>query len=273
MKVRVALVFGAGLAIALTGCSSSGGGNNPPTRSSVPGTTAATTPGSSTPSSPPAAAGCAAAVAYCDTFDDKESGWPQVNQAHYYANYDSYQGGTYRVGERTNAAISQDAPYDISKAASDYSVQVDVDATPGQQFAASNRLGIVCWEHAIPGGGGATSAFLLQVSESRAYIGLWDSVDGSYHELKSAPATDALNPSGTNHLTAQCLQGSDNGSATAQMSLSVNGAKTISVDYAKSAKTYEWAPGASVGVLAIGEGSDIFYDNFAVTGKCSGDFC
>jgi hypothetical protein len=31
--------------------------------------------------------------------------------------------------------------------------------------------------------------------------------------------------------------------------------------------------GERVGLLAVGAGSDVFYDNFAVTGKCAGDFC
>lgn len=272
MKVRGLRVVGTGIAVVLAGCSGSAADPSSSGPPSKPVTRVVSTPASSAAGSP-AAGGCAVDADYCDAFDDKSSGWPQTNPSHYYANYDSFQGGTYRMGERTDAAISQDAPYDVTDAANDYSVQVDVDATPGDGFGGNNRVGIVCWEREIEGGGGTTSAFLLQLSETEAIIGLWDGTDGSYQQLKSVPAVSALNPSATNHLTAQCLQGTENGSAQAQLSLSVNGAEVVSVNYAKSSANYDWNVGKHVGLLVVGAGSDVFYDNFAVTGKCAGDFC
>lgn len=266
------------LALVLTGCSSTISGrpgNTPPVAprtSGVPSTTA------DFPSSSAASSGtptdCVAGADYCDTFDDATSGWPEANPSHYFAKYDPYNGGSYRMGERTDAAISEDAPLDVTDVANDYSVQVDVDATPGQDFSSTDEIGIVCWEHPIEGGGGTTSAFLLELSESKATIGLWDGTDGSYHEITSASATGALSTTGSTHLTGLCLQGTANGSAqAAQLSLSVNGTEVVSANYAKSVSAYDWAVGPSVGLLAIGAGSDVFYDNFAVTGKCAGNLC
>jgi hypothetical protein len=277
MKLRDAWTVGAGVAVLLAGCSGSGTGadKTSPAHSTAPPSSVVSTPQSSTPeetSSSAAGDGCVTDADYCDTFDDPSSGWPETNPAHYYAHYDTYLGGTYRMGERTDAAISQDAPYDVTDAANDYSVQVDVDATPGDGFGGNNRIGIVCWEHKIEGGDGTTSAFLLQLTETEAIIGLWDGADGSYHELKSVPAR-ALDTSETNHLTAQCLQGTKDGQAQAQLSLTANGTEVASLAYAKSLANYDWSVGESVGLLVIGAGSDVFYDNFAVTGKCAGDFC
>ena len=264
------------LALVLAGCSSTVSGHPahstpvaPHTTPSRPSTTA-DFPSSSSATN---ATDCVAGADYCDTFDDASSGWPVANPSHYFANYDPFGGGTYRMGERTDAAISEDAPFDITDAAKDYSVQVDVDATLGPGFGATNEIGIVCWEHPIEGGSGTTSAFLLELSESKATIGLWDGTDGSYHEITSASASARLSTTGSTHLTGLCLQGTANGSAQAQLSLSVNGTEVVSANYAKSVSAYAWAVGHRVGLLAIGAGSDVFYDNFAVTGKCAGDFC
>jgi hypothetical protein len=278
--IKFAFALGTGLAFVLTGCSSTTDGSAIKTGSVSSTTSSAPTSSNDFPSSTAPltesdapGSGCVPGADYCDTFDDDSSGWPVDNPTHYYAGYDTFQGGTYRMGERTNAAISEDAPYDVTDAANDYSVQVDVDATPGEGFGGTNELGVVCWEHEIEGAGGVTSAFLLELSLTEAKIGLWDGADGSYHEITSAAAAGALDPAGTSHLTAQCIQGTSNGQAQAQLSLSVNGAEVVSVNYAKGLSTYDWSVGEHVGLLAIGEGSDVFYDNFAVTGKCAGDFC
>jgi hypothetical protein len=220
-----------------------------------------------------APAGCVRGAAYCDTFDDPASGWQEANPSHFYAKYDRFDGGSYAMGERTNAAISEDAPYDITEAAADYSVQVDVDALPGQTFSAQDELGFACWEHPIEAGGGRTSAFLLELSERKATIGLWDGTDGSYHEITSAVAPDALSGSGWTHLTGLCLLGTSTGVPEAQLSLSVNGTEVVTANYDKTAADYDWDVGNSVGLLAIGAGSNVYYDNFAVTGRCTGTSC
>src|SRR5438128_2391913 len=77
------------------------------------------------------------------------------------------------------------------------------------------------------------------------------------HLLKSVPARGALDTSATNHLTAQCIQGTSSGSAQAQLSLSVNGSEVVSINYAKSISNYDWSVGARVGLLVVGEGSDV----------------
>jgi hypothetical protein len=265
----------AAFVLALAGCASTVSGH--PTASSRPDSSSAHSPTPDFPSSSATSSGpatdCVAGADYCDTFDDPGSGWPEANPSHYFAKYDSFNGGSYRMGERTDAAISEDAPLDVTDVANDYSVQVDVDATPGPDFSATNEIGIVCWEHPIEGGNGSTSAFLLELSESKATIGLWDGTDGSYHEVTSAAADGALSTPGSTHLTALCLQGTTNGSAQAQLSLSVDGTEVVSANYDKSVSTYEWDVGPRVGLLAIGAGSDVFYDNFAVTGKCAGELC
>jgi hypothetical protein len=275
MIAKVALVAGTSLALAAAGCSSTVSGH-PSHRTSVTPATSPRTPSSTAvfPSNTAASGvptGCVNGADYCDTFEDSSSGWPEANPSHYYAKYDSFGGGSYRMGERTDAAISEDAPFDVTGVANDYSVQVDVDAILGPGFGASNEIGLVCWEHPVPDGASVTSAFLLEISESRATVGLWDGTDGSYHEITSAAAPGALSPTGSNHLTGLCVQSAPGGSV--QLSLSVNGADVVSANYDKSVSTYEWDVGERVGLLAIGEGSDVYYDNFAITGKCAGDSC
>lgn len=270
------LIVGAALALIVAGCSSTISGHpsvstpRSPVTSSSQATSTPDFPSST--SSTGSATGCVAAADYCDTFDNSSSGWPDEDPSHYFAKYDSYNGGTYQMGERTNAAISEDAPFDITDAASDYSVQVDVDAALGQSFTSANAIGIACWEHRIADGG-TTSAFLLELDESTATIGLWDGTDGSYHEITSAPADGALSPTGWTHLTALCLRGTAGGAPQAQLSLTVNGAALVSANYAKSVSNYDWDVGDRVGLLAIGEGSDVFYDNFAITGRCAAISC
>lgn len=229
-----------GTALALVACSSTTSGRGSRGDAVASGTTSAAAssspdfPGSTAPSSGAAAGGCVAGADYCDTFDDPTSGWAVDNPAHYYAHYDDFLGGSYRMGERTNAAISEDAPFDITDAAGDYSVQVDTDATLGQGFGGTNEIGLVCWEHEIEGSGGTTTAFLLEIGLTRATIGLWDGADGSYHEITSEPAGGALTRSGANHLTGQCIQDTSHGSPQARLSLLVNGTQVISTTYDKS---------------------------------------
>lgn len=243
------------------------------TRASSPAPPTVTTASAASTSSSPVASGCVPGADYCDTFDDPDSGWPQQNPPHFYARYASADGGTYAMGERTNAAISEDAPYDIINAATDYSVQLDVDASPGPGFGVRDELGFACWEHPVQPGGSVTSAFLLQLSESKATIGLWDETDGSYHEIRSAAAPGALSPTGWTHLTGRCVLGNNAGSPLAELRLAVNGTPVVSASYAKTPTNYDWDIGERVGLLAIGDGSNVYYDNFAVTGRCTAAGC
>ena len=47
----------------------------------------------------------------------------------------------------------------------------------------------------------------------------------------------------------------------------MNGAAVLHEQYAKSVKNYPWTPGSRAGLLVAGPKSDVFYDNFAVTGR------
>jgi hypothetical protein len=255
------------VALLLAACTSTVSGH-PSIRTTSTTSTTTSTPDFPT-SSTGAPAGCVAGADYCDTFDNPDSGWPEENPSHFYARYDSIDGGSYAMGERTDAAISEDAPYDITHAAADDSVQVDVDAAPGPAFGATNEVGFACWEHSIAGGDGITSAFLLELSESKATIGLWAGTDGSYHEITSAAAPEALAATGWTHLTGRCQQGTAAGSIQAQLSLSVDGTEVVSAAYGKSVGSFPWDVGNRVGLLVIGEGSDVYYDNFAITGECA----
>jgi hypothetical protein len=261
-------------------CSSTTGGKGTSSPSpSVPATSSGASPSAtgfpSTPaasSSTPATGGCPTG-AYCDDFSSSGSGWPVENKQHYFAQYDPFLGGTYRMGERTAATASEVAPFEITKIASDYSVQVDVDAVLAKTMPAPTSFGVSCWEHATKDGS-STGAFVILVSSTKASIGLWSDEDGSYHSITTKPVDGVLKTDGTaNHLTVTCIQGTSGGSAQAQLAVTVNGTQVASANYAKGVSTFAWAVGPHIGLLASGESSDIFYDNFVITSKCQGEFC
>jgi len=276
----VLLAAGAAAVFGLTACGSSGSPGGPvsipipsPTTSSAstspaPATSPVTSPVTSsivsTVTSPvtssPAAdgLGCPTDATYCDTFGSS-SGWPTENETNYFAGYDPYAGGSYRLGERTNATISEDAPVNVST--SDYSVRVDVDAVRHQGMPGADNEGVICWQHPAKSGGG-TAAFLFFVNTARVEIGLWDGEDGSYHTIAqkqmSVLHTDGHTP---DHIAAECVQTD----AGAGLAIAVNGHLVLSKEYANGTTTYEWEPSNKVGLLASGEDSDVFYDNFAIS--------
>jgi hypothetical protein len=273
-RIAVAIA-GAAVLFSATACGSSGGAHTNAQPSDGPSTSSAA---SASPSADPSAsaspesAGCVDGAKFCDTFSDKSSGWATKNATDYYYGYDAYLGGSYRIGERADRTVVATAPVKVPDVSQDYSVQVDVDAVLGRQSPATAQIGIVCWDHPTEDGSG-DSAFVLFVSNSRAHITLWDGIDGSAHTIASRDVSGLLKTGGTaNHLTAQCIQGTSNGGAAAQLSLTVNGQSAVSVTYPKSVKSYDWAVESSssseVGVLASGAGSDVFYDNFAVSSRC-----
>jgi hypothetical protein len=101
------------------------------------------------------------------------------------------------------------------------------------------------------------------VNTSRVEIGLWDYSDGSYHRIAHKNLTGALHTDGrtADHLTARCLL-TDEG---ADLGIAVNGNVILQTTYARSTSNFEWVPAARVGLLAAGEGSDVFYDDFSVS--------
>jgi hypothetical protein len=256
---RIALAAVAGSALLATACGGTTAGK---------GSTASGFPAASAPT--PGAAGggsCVAGAGYCDTFSDTSTGWAVENKPHFFAGYDKYLGGTYRVGERTSNTVSERAPVDIATVSADDNVQVDVDAALAPTMPAGGGFGLTCWEHASKDGA-STSAFVFQVTSTDTSIGLWSATDGAYHDIVSEKTPGPLKPAGTrNHVTATCVRVSAGGSQRAQLSIAVNGAAVAAVTYAKSVKSYPWDVGPHVGLLASGQGSDIFYDNFALTAK------
>lgn len=204
--------------------------------------------------------GCPATAAYCDDFTDKNSGWTDNNATNYYQTYDSYMGGTYRMGERTDHTATADAPFDINKVSTTSSVQIDVDAVLGDSAPTSSELGIICWDQPTKDNS-TTSSFAFFVGQQTASILLWDQYDGSKHDIVSKDVSTGLQPRKVNHLTAQCVQ-SDAG---AQLQLAVNGQPVISTTYGRGTNNYAWSVANKVGLLVAGTGSDVFYKNFAVS--------
>jgi hypothetical protein len=270
----------AAAAAALAACGSSttpgSGSLSLPFRPSGGTTTSPSFPASSPTSSPvtpsvtapvpsissPTTSGCPTGAKYCDTFASSDSGWPVGNQTNYFAQYDNFKGGTYRLGERKSATISEDAPFDITTIAPNFSVKIDVDAIRGQSMPAAGDEGISCWEHQAASGAGP-SAFLFFLDADRVEIGLWDGENSDYHRI-AQKTLSVLHTDGqtADHLTAECLQTS-NGSAA--LSIAVNGQAVLSTTYANGVQSFEWRPAGKVGVLAGGQGSDVFYDNFAIS--------
>jgi hypothetical protein len=250
------------------------------TASSAPPSSASSSPDfTSTPATPvpsstaATTSGCPATADKCDDFSSTSTGWPVTNTANYYANYDNYLGGTYRIGERHDATISEDAPIKATDVSNNYSVQIDADVIAGTGAPATAAAGFVCWEQENSDGDG-TTGFVLSINGSTADIGLWDSFDSTYHKIASEPAAGLLNYGGTpNHLTALCIQGTHAGGPQAQIGLAVNGKVAVTAAYDKTVKNYEWSVANGIGVIAEGNGADFFYDNFALTSKCTGDFC
>lgn len=278
---HIALVGLAGAAAVLTACSSSvtGKGTTVPSSPASSPIASSSAPASGFPSSPAASSGgtaggsCASDADYCDDFTSQSTGWPVENKAHYFAGYDPYLGGTYRVGERTDATVSETAPFDVTKISSDYSVQVDVDAVLGTAMPSGTGMGISCWEHEAKDGQ-STSAFVFLVTDAETSIGLWSEADGAYHDIVTNKTPGLLKTAGApNHVTATCIQGTSGGSAEAHLGIAINGTDAATATYAKSVKNYEWGVGSHVGVLASGKDSDVFYDNFTLTSKCEGTYC
>jgi len=267
---------------ALSACSSSspGQGKTTPVQTPAPRTTSkapstpATTPATTPPatsSTTAAAASCPAKAHYCAQFSGSADGWPVTNQNDYFASYDSFDGGTYRLGQRSAATAVEQAPTDITNISHDYSVQIDVDATPYHSMPQSDSMGIDCWAHKSDG---HESAFLFFVNPSTVEIGLWDDISGQYHKIASKSDAGLVKTDGsTNHLEAACVQGTHGGGASAELGIKINGKIALVTHYDKSDQNYAWSVGPSVGVLASGKGADVFYDNFAVTSLCHGEFC
>jgi hypothetical protein len=279
MSLRFVLLS-AGAAVLVGGCASATTGTgsidtsatSPSTSiGSASATPSVSPPASSSASSTPSTtvspgAECASGADYCDGFSSASTGWPVENTGHYYANYTDYLGGTYRMGERTGNAKTQLAPLDTTTIAKNYSVQVDVDAVLGKSAPAGSFIGIVCWDHdtSIE----TEAGFLFFVTADSVDVTLLPDTGSKPRTLDRNQGGNFVKPyPATNHLTAVCLQRTTSGGVEADLSLTVNGAAVLHEQYANSVKNYPWTPAPRVGLLVAGEKSDVFYDNFSVTGK------
>lgn len=274
-------VLGACLLIS-SGCASTitGSGTGSAAIATRPATTPATTPSATPPitttTEPPTAPGSSSApggcsAAYCDDFSSSSSGWDTGNEKHFFSQYSHYQGGTLRMGERHDAVLTVPAPYDITKAAADYSVQIDVDVIPAAHTAGHSIYGVSCWNHEAHNG--ETSAFLFYVTRSGAQIVLWDDTDGTEYVLKHRSWSNVLRPRPyRNKMRVLCLDRAGRSGPIAELGMSVNGA-VLTAFYDKRAKHHAWRTGNRVGLIVGLSRSDVFYDNFTITGECKGSSC
>jgi hypothetical protein len=285
IRIRPALAAVGTCLLAISGCASvtagSGSGSGapitsaPPSTSSAPSTSspppstssAAPSPSSSSSSAP--SGGCGGA--FCDDFSSASTGWDVGNEKHFYSEYSKYQGGTFRMGERHNAILTVPAPYDITKAAHDFSVQLDADAILGSTSPKDAVYGLSCWNHEAHNK--STAAFLFYFTRSGAQIVLWDNRDGSVHVLRRLSWSGVLRPApARNHIRALCLQRTHNGTAVAELGMDVNG-HVLTKIYRKGGSSQPWATGDRVGLIVGLTGADVFYDNFEITGECKGSYC
>ena len=218
IRVRPALVAVTTCLLVTSGCASltAGSGSGSGARRRAPRRTRSPRPSTSPPSTTSRAAvhrhrtvdadassgasGCAAA--YCDDFSSTKSGWDVGNEKHFYSQYDSYLGGTFRMGERHDAILTVPAPYDITKASSDYSVQVDAEAILGPKSPKDAIYGLSCWNHEAHNK--STSAFVFSFTRSGAQIVLWDNTDGSTHTLKKMSWSGVVRPRRTATRFGRC---------------------------------------------------------------------
>lgn len=175
------------------------------------------------------------------------------------------------MGERHDAILTVPAPYDITKAAHDYSVQVDVEAILGQKSASDAIYGVSCWNHEAHNQ--STSAFLFYFTRSGAQIVLWDDRTGAAHVLHKTSWSGVLEPPpARNRVRVLCLQRDHHGATLAELGMSVNGHVMTEV-YRKGGSSQPWSVGDRVGLLVGLTGSDVFYDNVVITGDCKGSAC
>jgi hypothetical protein len=281
-RARLAVALLPACLLVMTGCATttagtgSGSGAVAPSSPSAAPSTSPSEPASTTPSEPPSSSpstpsnrGCSGN--FCDDFSSKSSGWDTGNRHFFYSKYSPYMGGTLQMGERHDSVLTVPAPYVITKAAHDYSVQIDTQMYVADGSARNSIYGVSCWNHSTKSGGSA--AFLFYVTRSGVQIALWDNIDGTEHILKKKSWRKVLLPTPKpNTIRVLCLQRHDRGGAVAELGISVNG-NVLTDIYAKSAKNYAWAPGNRVALLVGLTGSNVFYDNFEITGECKGSDC
>lgn len=251
------LLAGALALTAACGGDDDGGKPEADTRTSAtPSPTGTATP-SASPSEEPAGP-------FSDSFSAQDSGWKDVDTQGYYARYDDADGGTFRVGTRTNASYAAPAPLVVGDIAPDHGIRVDVDATETEDMSDIGAYGVTCWNRPTEDGA-AEAAFLLYVDHQSAYIGLWGEFSGDYVEIAKQDLGGALRAGESNHLSATCREGTgDDGKPAAELALEVNGDEVVSATYAQTGKNAAWDVGDGVGLVTAGAGADVLFDNVRV---------
>ena len=257
----------AGVLVLAAGCGGDDGGSDARESGTTAPTTEASESGSVTPSpsvsasTSPSAPDC---PGFCDSFDDPGSGWKEENTPGFVTDYDDVDGGTFRVATRENASHAATAPTTVSSISDDYAVTVDVDTRTAEGMSDLGAYGITCWNHPTQDEAG-DSAFLLYVDAKTAILGLWDEISAAYVPIAERPLSGELTPGESTHLTATCRRAGKAGAPRAELALSVNGSEVVSGTYTGTAD-HPWNVGDGVGLVTAGEGADVLYDNFEVTG-------
>lgn len=206
-----------------------------------------------------------AADARCYDFTDDSDGWPEISDDEHFAGHDVYLDGSYRVGAREPGSWSMPAPLRIRDLSPGYGVQVDVDATPGQGFPDDAAWGATCWTRDL--GGGRVAGFGAHVQPDGLTVGIYDSKTGAFDALKVVPAEDLTKPGKKRHLTLRCVQVASSGAAVAQIRAQVDGSTTAAVSYGADAQDRDWSVAEGLGLVAAGQGADVFYDHVVVTAR------
>lgn len=204
---------------------------------------------------------CARGADYCDTFDDPGSGWPSTSTSTYHAFYT--KGGTYRVGEATDSVTSVTSPRDIGFTHS-YSVRVDVDVTP-ERLPASGSFGVECYRRTIPNSGGKHSGIELRVWSGHVDAVLLDESTGDVHPLAHRALPRTLPPGHTAHLTFDCARDQ---AGDAELTVWLHARPVLQVTYADSRAHWDWAWTNAIALQTAGRGTDVLFDNFALTSLC-----
>ena len=202
-------------------------------------------------------------TARCYDFTEDSQGWPDVSDDQHFAGRDPYLGGSYRIVARQPGSWVLAAPLRTSDLAPDYGVQIDTDATLGQEFSPDAAWGAACWTRDL--GEGRIAGFAAHVQPGVLTVGLYDENDGTFQPLGSHKSTDISAPGKKSHLMLRCRQVSSALGPAARIDAQVDGATSVSVRYLRSVKNYPWSPAEGLGLLVAGQGADAFYDNVVVS--------
>ena len=185
-----------------------------------------------------------------------------MNDDNHFAGHDPYLDGSYRLGARESGSWSLTAPMKLSDVSSDYSVQVDADATMSQSFPDEAAWGATCWTR--PLASGRVAGFGVYVQPQKITLGVFDQFTGAFKPLKTHDSEGLVKPGEKSHLTMTCREDTAADSPAAAVKVQINGKPTIAVTYARSVKNFGWQTADGIGLLAAGKGADVFYDNVVI---------